>query len=142
MSKFSIEIIPDIPQPEEPIHFENIDNLSYQDIGISYEEEYEIIYHIGEESFQYYPSGILTILYDLYDEWKLVRSKTPHSMRLSGYTVLEIDFEGEAVIFKDPMEWSRHGVTKKIGEPIWVLAVEEAFRAAIERVIGLIQRAK
>lgn len=142
MSTFNIKIVPDIPDYEGVIYFDKINDLSYKYINISFETEYEIIYHIAEESFRYYPSDILTILHDLYHEWQLVRTRTPHLMTLSGYTVLEIDFEGEAVIFKDPVEFSVSGVSKLIGEPVWVLAVEEAFREAIERVLGLVQSAK
>lgn len=141
MNNFTIEITPDLPQyiSSEPISFDYINIIDARVALADYPKYYEIIYHLAGKSFRYYPASILTILNDLHLEWELVRSRVAHSMTLSGYTVLEVSFEGEAALFADPLKQSPSGASTLIGEPIWVLGVEEAFRAATERVLGVIR---
>ncbi len=138
MTGFSIDINPPLTIGEYscPITLEGIDAES---VLRNHPEEYDIEYMIGGCSFRYYPASILTVLNDLHQEWGLVRDRIPHAMTLSGYTVLEMDFEGEAVLFYDPVKTS--GETRqRVGEPTWVIAVEDAFRVATEQALGVVHQ--
>jgi hypothetical protein len=143
MDKFIIEITPELPKliSDEIISSDYINLIDTKVVLAELSDQYEIIYHLAGNSYRYYPASILTILNDLHIEWELIRSRVPHAMTLSGYTVLAIDFVGEAALFADPLDRSTSGASKRIGEPIWVLSVEEAFRIAIERVLRAIRSA-
>lgn len=137
MATFKIEIDPAMPESAQvaPMSLEDIDAGNVLD---HHPEQYDIIYHLDGRSFRYYSADILTILNDLHQEWELVRSRTPHLMTLSGYTVLEITFEGESAVFLDPVDGLANE-KKRIGDPIWVVAVEEAFHSATEQVLSVIR---
>lgn len=139
MTVFKIEIDPALPESAhgEPMSLENINAGNVLD---QHRENYDVVYHLDDRAFRYYPANILTILNDLHQEWELVRSRTPHLMTLSGYTVLEIVFEGGAAVFLDPLEGSA-GEKKRIGDAVWVVAVEEAFRSATEQVLSVVRNA-
>jgi hypothetical protein len=136
MNNFAIKIEPGLP--ETPFHGSiSLDEIDAKGILSRHPEKYDIIYNVGGQAYRYYPASILTILNDLHQEWELIRSRKSHAMTLSGYTVLNMDIDGEAVMLRDPLST----IGQPVSDVIWVVAIEEAFREATEKVLGAIHGA-
>lgn len=100
---FSIEIQPSVPAESEVCLPADFSNLDYEAILRQHSEEYDVLYHVDGQIFGYYPSSVVTVLNDLHWEWEQTRDRLSHSMTLSGYTVLTIEFIGDLAFFSDPV---------------------------------------
>lgn len=147
MGSFTVEIVPPLPAvgaDSKRLSYDDLENiriesLDFERIYSHHTEEYDVRYHVGGRVFAYYPSSIVTVLNDLYQEWEFVSSRTPHTMTLCGYTVLEVDFKEEEAIFLDPVAYHRTGTRELISEPVSAAVVEQAFRSAVVGVLRVIE---
>lgn len=136
MNSFSVEIYPNIPDyffSQDSIDNFCIDKININKVMEKNIEEYDLIYKVNGMIFRYYPSSILTLINDLDLEMNLFKERSNHIVTLSGYPVLEIDFDGESVLFIDPI---RDGVGERriLGDRFWVFAVEDVIESALNRV--------
>lgn len=139
MSCFTIELEPNVPPAPYSPPAISIDEIVPRRIFYEEENTYDVRYKIDGRTFCYYPASLLTVFYDLFNEWELSKSRTSHNMTLSGYTTLELVFTDGQACFYDPVERARDQKTKPVGEPFDPHLVEQTFKAAVEGLWFLIK---
>lgn len=103
---------------------------------------YSISYQIDGRTFSYYPAPLLVILGDLDEELKNLRERKPHSMRLSGYRVLDVIFTcGEEVQFRDPLALDAAGERELVAS-VDYSDVERALQDAVRTLLAVIEAPK
>jgi hypothetical protein len=98
---FKVEVIPILAPSsllDKPVDWNQVNSIA---IFRSISQEFSVVYRVNDRSYAYYPSHILTTLGDLNTEWELSLSRTSHEMTLSGYTILNVKFQGGDAIFFD-----------------------------------------
>jgi len=133
---FQIEITPALPRAKSSKAI-SLDGLDHGTILDKHPEKYDIIYYVAGQRYAYYPSSILTVLNDLYEEWTLIKGRSPHIMTLSGYTVLDMNFVDDSVRFLKPLPGSPVGRVFLCECPYDT--VEQAFRSATEQVLSFVR---
>jgi len=140
VSTFTIEFEPELPKVKRKTASLSLDCLDFARILTVHRQEYDVTYRIDNRVFSYYPASIATVINDLHQEWELARSRTSHLMTLSGYPVLEIEFEGETALFLDPAQLLGFRVRKPIGEPVSPIVIEATFQSALQHVLSVAKR--
>lgn len=137
VSTFRIEFEPRLPKAETKTTSLSLDHLDVGRILTGHTQEYDVRYRIDQKTIGYYPASIITVLNDMYEEWTLARSRTSHTMTLSGYPVLQVEYDGETALFLDLVQFLKYGIRKPIADPISALDVEAAFRSALEHILSV-----
>lgn len=96
--------------------------------------EYNLTYSVSGQRFCYYPSSLATLLNDILWEWQLMKDRKAHQMTLSGYTVLEADFDGDDALIYDPLDRVRLGSAARPVGSLSALEVEYELKSKLDAV--------
>ncbi|CAN0416653.1 unnamed protein product, partial [Phaeothamnion confervicola] len=127
---------PILPAETVPVP-ESLEGLDWTEILAVHTQYYDVLYRIDGKLFCYYPADVVTVLSDLHFEWQCARKRQSHVVTLSGYTVLDIDFQGETARFYDPLERSLGSERQSIGGEFSAESIEFGFRSASAAVWNL-----
>ena len=141
MSQFQVQFDP--PLPDAPRTDASIapDEVDWKKVLAAVPQEFDTRYVIGGALVAYYPTEIVNVFTDLYGEWQMFRAREPHVMCLCGYPVLDVTFQGEQAVFFHSDEFSLGDARKPIAGDYNAADVENAFKAALDRVWSVIQAA-
>jgi hypothetical protein len=134
---FEIVTIPPIVYSGVSLLPPDLDCLDIGRIRRDHPMQHDVQYVIDGDIFTYYPTDILTVLYDLYQEWLLATQRKSHDMTLCGYTVLEIQYSGEVARFFDPGARAKGGVSP-VGEEMDAAYIEKKFADVVATVWGFV----
>lgn len=141
MSQFQIQFhppLPDAPQTNVPIAPEEVE---WRKVLAALPQEFDTRYVIGDALVAHYPTAITSVFSDLYGEWQMFRAREPHVMCLCGYPVLDVSFTGEQTVFFHSDEFSLGDARTPIAGSYNAADVEQAFKAALDRVWSVIKAA-
>ncbi len=130
--------LPDVPQTDAVIALEEIDWTS---VLRALPQDIDTRYLIGDVPVAYYPTDIMNVFGDLYDEWQSFRAREPHVMCLCGYPVLDVTFAGERASFFHSHELHLGDARTPIAGDFNAADVEQTFKAALDRVWSVIAAA-
>lgn len=101
-------------------------------------QEFDTRYLIGDALVAYYPTAIMNVFADIYSEWQTFRAREPHVMCLCGYPVLDVTFTSERALFFHGHELHLGDARTPIAGDFNAADVENAFKAALDRVWSVI----
>jgi hypothetical protein len=139
MTKFQIQFDPPLPDAPQTIAPISPDEVEWRKVVAALSQEFDTHYVIGDALVVYYPTAIMNVFTDLYGEWKMFSAREPHVMCLCGYPVLDVTFQGEQALFFHSDEFSLGDARKPIAGDYNAADVENAFKAALDRVWSVIQ---
>ena len=142
MSSFTIELRPPVPPAPYPQENISLSDLNLRELLDNFQQEYDIIYHIGGKTFCYYPASIVTVLNDIDWELQLIKKRESHLVSLSGYTVLELLFDDGKAVFYDPVERAHNSAAKPIDDAFDPINLEKAFKECLDSIWYLIYHSK
>ncbi len=104
MAKFKVELTPPVPEASKITSEFRDFNPRWLEINEKIPEQYQIVYHVNDDIFAYYPTDIVTSFSDLTEEIAQFKAQRSHYVSLSGYNVAYARCENNRVWFYDPPE--------------------------------------